>query len=297
VSKSAIIISGASGWLGKQLLTNYLLEQNLEVDLITAISSSKHQIQIQDKIVTTSQFSKEKINVDPELYYDFAFLTREKIINIGPKEYMEKNLQIIESSSNLIAKLRPKKVILASSGAIYSPKNRNQEDLYGKLKKLQEEKIHEICNKIGIDLIISRIFNLSGRGLDKTNTFAISNLIKAALTETTIVINSTVKTTRRYCDISEFLDLLVTLANSDYQGIFDSGGKKIEIRDLAQLVVKTLKSNSSILAPDLDSKIEPDNYFSNSNEYEKLLKLYKNKNLIPLKKQIEITAEYIKEKH
>ena len=240
---------------------------------------------------------KEKMNSDPELYYDFAFLTREKISNLGPKEYVEKNMQIIESSSNLIAKLRPKKVLLASSGAIYSPKKNNQNDLYGKLKKLQEEKIQEICNKVGIDLIISRIFNLSGRGLDKTNTFAISNLIKAALTETPIIINATVKTTRRYCDISEFLDLLVILANSDYKGIFDSGGEKIEIRDLALLVIKTLKSKSLILSPNLDSKNEPDNYFSNSNEYENLLKLYQNKNVIPLRKQIEITAEYIKEKH
>jgi nucleoside-diphosphate-sugar epimerase len=84
----------------------------------------------------------------------------------------------------LIKLQQPKTVILASSGAIYGEGRRNHQGdnyLYSMLKQIQEEKIIEVCSKIGAKLIIARIFNLSGNGINKINTFAIAEMIVNAV--------------------------------------------------------------------------------------------------------------------
>ena len=74
---SSITVTGATGWLGKEIinaLTN-LDTQNLELDLI---SSSEREIEINKRKFNTNIFTKNRL-IETDIYFDFAFLTREKI--------------------------------------------------------------------------------------------------------------------------------------------------------------------------------------------------------------------------
>ena len=74
---SSITVTGATGWLGKELinvLTNLDI-QNLELDLI---SSSEREIEVNNRKFKTNIFTKNRL-INTDIYFDFAFLTREKI--------------------------------------------------------------------------------------------------------------------------------------------------------------------------------------------------------------------------
>jgi nucleoside-diphosphate-sugar epimerase len=287
---SSITVTGATGWLGKELiniLTNLNLE-NLELDLI---SSTEREIEVNEKRFKTNIFTKTRL-IETDIYFDFAFLTREKILTLGKDRYIEMNKGIINNSIDLIKRKHPKTVILASSGAVYGQGFNNfKEDnhLYRQLKLMQEEKIGAACSDIGVNLIISRIFNLSGNGINKINTFVIAELISRAFQNQKVQIKSNYLVYRRYCDISQLLNLLLKLHEINFTGIIDSGGIKIELRDLARTIIKQLRSNSEIDFSDIGKDSSPDEYFSKSNLYDELLVKYLNEKPLLISEQIANT--------
>ena len=72
---------------------------------------------------------------------------------------------------------------------------------------------------------------------------------------------------------------------------FYSGGYKIEIRELAQRVITLLNSKTKVISKEISGLLPTDNYFSNSNEYELLLKEYLNEKSISIDNQIKLTHE------
>jgi nucleoside-diphosphate-sugar epimerase len=163
--------------------------------------------------------------------------------------------------------------------------------LYSYLKILQEEKVKEVCNKINSNLIIVRIFNLSGSGITKVNEFAISQFINNALNNKEISINSSYLVNRSYCDISQLLNTLVTAAKNGYIGTLDSTGIKIELRDLAKQVIKELKSKSKFNAPEVIDGSLSDDYFSESKEYSHLLNKFSGGKMFSIEQQIHKTRD------
>jgi nucleoside-diphosphate-sugar epimerase len=191
---------------------------------------------------------------------------------IGPEKYKEINLEIIYNSMKLIKRICPKTVVLSSSGAIYNIKKTTKDEiLYSDLKKRQEELIIKACSESGSNLIISRIFNLSGRGIPHESDFALSDLIMKGIRGIDLIINSNYLVTRRYSDITQLLKLLVKMANRGQNCVFDSGGIKIELRALAKVIIKEIKSKSKVVASEVNLDAEQDDYFSDSYLYERLL--------------------------
>jgi len=138
---------------------------------------------------------------------------------------------------------------------------------------------------------IDRIFNLSGSGIKKLNTFAIAEFIYKSFKNQDIIIQSNYNVVRQYCDIGQLLDLITKLALENKNCTFDSGGEKIEIRELASKIVEQLNSKSKIIALEIDSLLPKDFYLSNSNDYEKLVSEYLKQELVSLKKQITLTKK------
>jgi hypothetical protein len=81
------------------------------------------------------------------------------------------------------------------------------------------------------------------------------------------------------------------LAEQPITVTFDSGGFKIELRDLAQKIITCLDSNSTVVSKKISNKMPVDNYFSVSNKYELLLKEFLNEDSVTIEKQIKITSE------
>lgn len=289
MTKTTCLVSGATGWLGRELL-NIFSEDKFEKIQINLISSKDKELFIKEKKYKTNSFENYKSNDLINSYFDFAFLTKEKLEKVGPDTYREINLKIISDSVNLIKKVRPTNVVLSSSGAVYDlKKSSKDEKIYSDLKKMQEEYISKACDESGSNLIISRIFNLSGRGIPSESKFALAELINKGMRDTDLVISSNYLVTRRYSDITQLLRLLAEMANRGRNGVFDSGGAKIEIRDLARVIVKEIKSKSKVIAFEVDLDSEHDEYFSKSFSYEKLLKEILGEESITIGEQIQNT--------
>jgi len=291
-----IAVSGATGWLGSELI-RILVNNKIFLDSnIFPITSSEKIITINNSKFVTKKFENIQASQTFDYYFDFAFLTGEKQKNIGPQKYQEINSEIIRNSVNFIMKNQPKVVILASSGAIYGSYQNQENNLYSELKKVQEIKISEVCNFVGSKLIIVRIFNLSGSGIKKISTFVLAEFIYRSSRNKKITIKSNYPVFRRYCDVSEMLNLIIELSVTNENYVFDSGGTKIEIRELAKRVIQILDSSSKIFFPKINSSLSPDNYFSNSNEYENLVKKHLGLETVTLANQILLTKEALSNK-
>ena len=292
MNNSKIVITGATGWLGSELSKILVEEHNLSTRQLHCISTTNRKVKIGKNTFTTITFRDLDKIEDIVNYYDFAFLPRHNIDSIGPNKYKEANEKIVMDSVNAINDLKPKNVVLASSGAVYKTGKISENfsnSLYSDLKIFQEEKIQEACNKADSNLVTIRIFNLSGNGMPRNNSFALSQIISKALNNEKIFIKSDFHVNRSYCDITQLLRLLILVSNSGYSGTLDSSGIKIEIRALAEKVVNELKSLSEIHAPDVISGALPDDYFSESKKYDDLLMEYLGEKTLSIKEQIHKT--------
>ena len=292
MNNSKIVITGATGWLGSELSKILVEEHNLSTRKLHCISTTNRKVKIGKNTFTTITFRDLDKIEDIVNYYDFAFLPRHNIDSIGPNKYKEANEKIVMDSVNAINDLKPKNVVLASSGAVYKTGKISENfsnSLYSDLKIFQEEKIQEACNKADSNLVTIRIFNLSGNGMPRNNSFALSQIISKALNNEKIFIKSDFHVNRSYCDITQLLRLLILVSNSGYSGTLDSSGVKIEIRALAEKVVNELKSLSEIHAPDVISGALPDDYFSESKKYDDLLMEYLGEKTLSIKEQIHKT--------
>jgi len=289
-----IAISGATGWLGVELISKLSNDSSFLNSNIFPTASKNGSLEINGNKFAIKKLENLKNIISFDYFFDFAFVTREKLKILSHKEYSEINKYIMNQSVDFIKTNKPRLVVLASSGAVYKSNyyQRNRENyLYGELKQQQESAISKACELAGSKLIIARIFNLSGSGIKKLNTFAIAEFIYKSVKNQDIFIKSNYSVVRQYCDIGQLLDLITKLAleNKDYT--FDSGGVKIEIRELAREIVGQLNSKSKISALEIDSSLPQDVYLSNSNDYEKLLSKYLKQEPVSIKEQIALTKK------
>jgi nucleoside-diphosphate-sugar epimerase len=284
------VVNGGTGWLG--IATLRALERFENNGKIEITSSDGRRFRAHDlgEFNTKELTSNTKIDFKADILVNLAFKTRDYISILGEEQYTKINLEILKSSINLAQQLKPKSIVIVSSGVVA----RNQEShgkldntQYTKLKILEEETFTQIAKDIGANLVILRMWGGSGRDLTSPFKYAIGDLIKQAVTSDKIIVSSEQLVYRRYSDASQQLEIAIKCAISGKNLTFDSGGQIIEMGDLADLIKSTLKPNLKIIRK-LDTSLPTDKYYSESNQFDNLAKEY-NINLFSLKKQIDET--------
>ena len=293
MSPPSVVIKGATGWIGRQTAIKLVnkFRENLN---LTLISSNPVDICIYNKHYQTISPSSLKLDNQIDYFFDYAFQTREKIDSLEEKQYVDVNLNLINHSVEIVKKLRPKTVVLTSSGAVYNSSKYAQTKkykLYSELKAMQEQQITDVCKESGSNLIIVRIFNLSGEGMNKSKVYAFQEIIEKALKNEEIIVKSSYQVFRRYCDIGQLLDLLLQLSFYEENICFDSGGQLIEIHRLVEVVKTSLNSNSPIFFEPIDSLSTPDKYYSSSDKYELLIRKFLNQDSLSIESQVVKTAQ------
>jgi nucleoside-diphosphate-sugar epimerase len=296
-SNELIVISGGTGWIGRSLVEEIIATRYCPIDQIVLISSQAKNIEISNKIMQTKTWENLVLKAPVHIYFDLAFQTQEKLTVLGKKKYTEENKKIIENSVKFITLYKPKSTFLASSGAVYGTNYLSTPtpvSTYGDLKYLQELQISKVTEDQNLNLLISRIFNISGGNINKFETFAITQMIKSAIDHKYIKVFADHQVFRRYADIGQLTRLVLQLLKSDFNGVFDSGGPLIEMRELADRIKKVIDPSVKLEFTAINTKSTSDNYYSRSDQYEILLNQYLGEKPIEIEDQISNTFNYIK---
>ena len=272
---SKIIISGATGWLGQELLA-CLEEENSGRSPyeILAISSRAQLLERPSgRSLITQTYDTLQSSDEVEGFVNLAFLTREKVAKIGYEEYVTRNLDLISRACQIITIQRPKWVVLVSSGAIFASKSNDLEtnileNPYGFLKRIEELLISDAALKVGANVVIGRLWGATGRYMPINRAYAISDFISRGMAGEAIEIRSSSPVFRRFCDAGEFMNVLLKLARSGETLTLDSGGPLVEIGDLAALVASHF-SEAPVLRATPNNNLG-DDYYPRSMDFENI---------------------------
>jgi nucleoside-diphosphate-sugar epimerase len=271
-------ITGASGWLGRECISSLISSKTISsFEEVKLYSSKRRILEFPGFGSTTSESFLEIRKSDfpeTEHFIHLAFLTRDLLAKYGAKEFKEVNKRLTSQAIDFIANVKPSYVSNVSSGAVFSRDTGNLEtdidnNPYG-YGKLEEEKLlKEVCQKNSINLSIGRLWGATGLNMPVNRAYAISDLICMGILDKKIVIKAKNLVYRRYCDAGEFMKVLTYAAISQRFTLFDSGGPKVEIGELASLI------SGEIGVPNIERQNDPavplDDYYPRSQDYENLL--------------------------
>ena len=182
-----IAITGASGWIGKNLIELLFLKFGSEEfkKNIFLYGSTDKQLLMKNKkeLININELSKLKKDSD-KLNFDIvihcAFYVRDYIADVGIKKYIDINKQITSTVLSGIKNLKSPKLILLSSGAASAHedilnKSALKKDPYGFLKREEEIIFNDYA-----DTAIFRVYALSGKFMRNPERFALGNFISQA---------------------------------------------------------------------------------------------------------------------
>jgi nucleoside-diphosphate-sugar epimerase len=298
IQNERILVSGASGWLGKNLIELILDLNDGEIPesvLLTAASSRTIELS-QNRKVKVVRWDREAIQeFAPTTFINLAFLTRDRLLTIPVDQYIQTNLSIIDNAIWALSLPSINLVLSTSSGVASAISNVDdfQIDPYGKLKKHEELVLLEKADELKKKLLILRVWTVSGKYIKPGDLLIIQSIISAALANKDFEISSNSLTYRTYIHTYEMFGLaLVGLLNGK-TGIINSGGIKVEIADLAQRIFTLLNAKARVIQV-LDRKESTEQYVSISPELNEVAVKFKI-SMMDLDSQILNTAESIRE--
>jgi nucleoside-diphosphate-sugar epimerase len=295
-----ILITGASGWLGRNSI-RYFLRQGLNLEDLILIGSKQRQIlldnEISIKIHTFQDFPRLLGGNKLEGVVHLAYLTRDFAKN-SLNEYINKN-SLISDEIIKIFEYKPLWFTYVSSGAIYSNFENKvievdiNKNPYGYLKMQDEINFQRICELNSINISIGRLWGASGIDFINAEKYALGEFVLNSINNRDIKINSSRKIFRKYCDSEQFMEICIKMAQTKAITVFNSNGDLIEIGELAKMIAQIVNKKIQIYRPTIDLNLDYDDYYPRDNEY---FNIAKSLQLTPLslEEQIQKTCTYLK---
>lgn len=297
-SEHRIVLTGASGWLGRATLE--LLYHALGItfkDRVLCFGSRVAQIQLSDNLRISQRPMREleTLSCQPTFLLHCAFLTKDRAEKMSEAEYCAANRSIRAQALDAMDAIGVDAAFLASSGAakfaqdeLATPAMR----LYGALKQEDEVAFSKWASDQRKNLVIARIFNISGPHINKLNSYALSSFIVDALAGGPIVVNARQPVWRGYVAIRELMSLVFALLIQQSEKVtrFESGGDAVELGNLASRIAARLDCKVQCF----EDRIGPANtYLGNNTAYRAMLDRYAI-DQVSLSEQIEETIDYLK---
>lgn len=285
--KQLFIITGATGWLGRNYL-HYLQEQipreeynekvfaygsSEKIISSTAYGSNK---EISIKIRPLKDLKKTFLSY-PNLYIiHTAFITREKISSYGLKKYISLNKEISGTLKDLIKSSQGCRCVITSSGAANIAELNKQDhsfiehNPYAYLKLYEEDLLKDLA-----PCLILRIYALLGRFIQKPTKFAIGNFLLNAKNKENIKIKSKNRILRSYVHAREIVDLSLSWLKRNEEEISYKLNAASNTYDLFELGSK-IKDIYSIneINHSIDNTLPFNDYTCDTNNFKKILKKY-----------------------
>jgi nucleoside-diphosphate-sugar epimerase len=183
-------------------------------------------------------------------------------------------------------------VFVASSGAAEFADEPNASpamQLYGSLKKADEDMFAQWAEERGTRAVIARIFALSGPHINKHDTYALASFIRDALAGRPISIRADFPVYRSYVAIRDLMSVVFAAMLGEGAGVvrFSTGGERLEMQHIAETVSETV-GHVAIDRPPLRTDAA-DEYVGDDAAYQELLSRYGIEHL-PFAQQVAETA-------
>ena len=119
---------------------------------------------------------------------------------------------------------------------------------YDEGKRIAETLMMDFHRKYNVDTRIARIFNTYGPQMDKTDGRVISNFINQSLRHENITIYGDGSQTRSFCYITDQINGLVKLMNSDCTSPINIGNpNELTVKQVAEKIIELSQSQSKLL--------------------------------------------------
>jgi len=262
-----IVISGASGWMGRSLLHElYLAYPSMFPDRILALGKHSRVITVFDG--PTVQVFETNLDLvrgwQPTVAVHLAYLTSDRLAHLDPRHFVEMNREISQFGSELqgISSLRA--FMFASSGAALQVggKSAIAQHPYASQKALDEATYTRSESAQVTPTLMARLWSVSGPHCTRPQEFAFSDMISQHLQTGSIKVGSPGLVFRKYVDAGEFLSVCLTRNLQGKSGIIDSAGDLVEIRDLARAISREL--GGPVENYIVDNNVEQNVYYSTS---------------------------------
>ena len=262
-----IVISGASGWMGRSLLHElYLADPSIFPDRILALGTHSREITVFDG--PTIQIFETNLDLvrdwQPTVAVHLAYLTADRLAHLDPRDFAEMNKEISQFGSELQGIPSLRAFMFASSGAALQVGGKSPlaQHPYATQKALDEATYTSSESAQITPTLMARLWSVTGPHCTRPQEFAFSNMILQFLQTGAIKVEAPGPVLRKYVDAGEFLSVCLTLNLQGKSRIIDSAGDLVEIRDLARAISRELGGHVDNIT--VDGNAEQNTYYSTS---------------------------------
>lgn len=284
-----IAVTGATGWFGRVTLD--LLGQTMGPESfhsqVSAYARRPHDVEVEGAGKIKVRALSEIESTDWLFHY--AFMTQDKINEIGIETYVSENLGILRIVLDLVERCSLSGLFYTSSGSARCPNF--DDNPYGALKRLDEIALNTSCKKAGTPCVIARVFNVSGAHMTKPEKYALGDLILRVKEGRTLEISASKRVVRSFVAVRDVIMLAIALLFDRESAVFETAGEQeVEIEELADIVRNTLGCPKLPIVRDISPGISEDRYVGKPGEFAALAERY-DLVPIPLDAQIRETAK------
>lgn len=265
-----ILVTGGAGFLGSHLC-RFLLQKGHEVICLDNFFTGKSKNILDLEKNPKFRITPHDITTPLDIKEHF-----DRIYNLAcpasPIHYQFDRIETIKANTvgvvNVLefAKLNGARILQASTSEIYGdPLEHPQKETYrGNVntlgpracydegKRVAETLFMDYHRKYKLPIRIVRIFNTYGPCMDKNDGRVVSNFIMQALNNESITIFGNGKQTRSFCYISDLVEGLYKMMESDIMGPVNLGNPtEFTMLELAKEIIKLTKSKSKLEYRDL----------------------------------------------
>ena len=272
------LLTGASGWFGRTALHAYEQAHGPEAlrREVIPFASRERWVEFgsrQGPVLARPLAAITEVP-DPAGLLHLAFLTRDKVAELGLEAYVASNRAITATVGQLLHAWPAMPVVTTSSGAAAALDGQPPDldgNPYASLKQEEEALLErEAASRMAV---VFRVFAASGQFMTRPQKFALGDVLLQAMAGEAIRIRAPHRVTRSYVSVESLMALSWQLLQQpDAPGCLqriDACTDTLTLEELAQLVGD--ETGAAVISPEILSGAVHDNYQGDLTRFRTLL--------------------------